>query len=256
MLGIGVTTRNRSTLVAYGLALIQAHTPREHKLVVVDDASDTPTPGALYSPTRLGIAEAKTACLWNLQECDPIVLLDDDCWPTSSAWLNYLDAAYQLQIGHFIYVPADDNHRVMRPWDTHFQVRRRIPYDKVTLLELDNASGVMLYIDHSTLMKVGAFNLFRGPYGFEHAGYSDRCWRAGATGGFGPFLTISGMDKVMWSVDFQGRPDQYDGPLSSCMTQEDAARSVETNRERYLKALSGPIYLPLYNPISEEPPFT
>ena len=60
MIGIGITTHNRRSTALHAIREIKRLAPQGSKVVVVDDASDVPFPGADYRfEQNAGIAKAK-----------------------------------------------------------------------------------------------------------------------------------------------------------------------------------------------------
>lgn len=101
MLGIGIITYNRLGGLAGCLACVQQFTTVPHRLVVADDGSiDGTRAYCLRSGVHVvgrsnrGVAFNYNRALWALRECDPILLLDSDIWPTEYAWqTRWLEAA-------------------------------------------------------------------------------------------------------------------------------------------------------------------
>jgi glycosyltransferase involved in cell wall biosynthesis len=258
MLGVAITTRNRPALAEWSVAHTLRHTPHG-RVIVIDDCSDEPFtyPNIEIhrSPRRLGVAAAKTACLWYLRDCDPIILLDDDYWPVRDGWTEPLEEAYHVgDIHHLVSAPAYTDQRVMQPWDTHFHVMGRWPCGNQTLYQMDNCAGMLLFMTQRTLREVGALNILPAFYGYEHAAYSIRCSRAGLMGDKGPYLTVAGHCDYMWSTDFQFRPEGYDGPLGPSLPLSETQACVTANANVWRQAAEGEIYLPLYNPLTNDEP--
>jgi glycosyltransferase involved in cell wall biosynthesis len=97
MIGVGITTRNRETMLKMCVDKILEHTNPDI-LVIVDDNSDSPVIEprckVINNVTRLGVAKSKNICLKELKECDHIFLFDDDCWPVQDNWeKKYIEAS-------------------------------------------------------------------------------------------------------------------------------------------------------------------
>jgi len=94
--GIGVVTYNRKDVLLETLARIRAHTTSECALAVADDGSSDGTPEAvraqqitLVTGRNMGIAWNKNRALFLLAsvvQCDVVILLEDDSFPTTDGW--------------------------------------------------------------------------------------------------------------------------------------------------------------------------
>lgn len=248
MLGIGITTHNRREVFNHTVEQVRRFAPADSRIIVVDDHSDNPAPGALYAKQPLGIAAAKTACLWHLQDCEYVVLLDDDICPLAEGWYDLLIAAHRAScIHHFTYVPAKDPSTV-RPWDAHFVMMRR--WDTApAILDYNNTTGCLLFMTREAVTTVGAFGQYPGPYGFEHAGYSQRIWRAGLQNGAGPYCTVEGLADIMWSLDYDYAEASMNLPWGSSMPRDVIDASIKLNLPTFGMEQQSHVYRPLYNPL-------
>ncbi len=93
MLGIGIITYKRLAAVASCTAFIQAYTKTPYKLVVADDGSEDGTTSYCSKVgihcvglVNQGVAYNVNRALYSLKDCDPIILLDSDIWPTEYGW--------------------------------------------------------------------------------------------------------------------------------------------------------------------------
>ncbi|MNK58636.1 Glycosyl transferase family 2 [compost metagenome] len=260
--GIGVTTRNRSAVLAHTLGQIKAHTPEAHRLMVVNDASEDETERVLAdalattrdltvvnSPERLGIAKAKNRCLQGLADCDVLFLFDDDCYPVKEGWATlYAEAIAATGIQHFNF---NDSRR-------HRLLKKTVK-SGFTIGEFEPPGGVLMVLTSRVLETVGAFNERYGLYGYEHETYTTRCFRAGLHGSFGRNLSLLDAEEYLLALDY--RPE--DGPFpelvvprgfQSSVTQEEARRSVRQNARVVAKdRKGGPIYLPFEGQAMTEP---
>ncbi|MBV9468458.1 MAG: glycosyltransferase, partial [Abitibacteriaceae bacterium] len=109
VLGIGITTYNRLEALAGCVKRIQKHTRHDYQLVIADDGStDGTVEWARQQGLRIitgenrGLAWNRNRALHYLEEytrCDPLILLDDDCWPCEDGWeQTWREAA--LRWGH------------------------------------------------------------------------------------------------------------------------------------------------------------
>lgn len=96
-IGIAISTHNRREIADHSIAEWRRLLPEGAKLVIVDDASDIPYPGADYVfSEHAGIATVKNKCLELLEGCDHLVLSDDDIHPIDANWASrYIDSSLQ-----------------------------------------------------------------------------------------------------------------------------------------------------------------
>ena len=94
--GIGIITCNRKDVLAETLARVRAHTTSPYALAVADDGSTDGTADMVRSQNitlvtgrNMGIAWNKNRALFLLSavvQCDAVILLEDDSFPTSDGW--------------------------------------------------------------------------------------------------------------------------------------------------------------------------
>jgi GT2 family glycosyltransferase len=108
-IGIGIITCNRKDVLAATLARVRAHTAMPYELAVADDGSTDGTAEmvraqniTLVTGRNMGIAWNKNRALFLLgavMQCDAVILLEDDSFPTSDGWHHeWMQAA--LRWGH------------------------------------------------------------------------------------------------------------------------------------------------------------
>lgn len=94
-LGIGIITYNRQLLLRGCLDQVQAFTKSPHYLVVAEDGGTDGTAEyckqrdvTTITGTNKGVCWNKNRALYCLASigADPILLLEDDCWPNKEAW--------------------------------------------------------------------------------------------------------------------------------------------------------------------------
>lgn len=165
-IGIGVTVHNRNETATHTIDQIKKFMPLGSRLIVVDDASDTPYPNADFRfETNVGIAKAKNKCLELLEDNEHIFLFDDDCMPCFEFW--YLP-----------YINSPLNHACFTFDRKMLFYGYGMGFDKA-YKEFEKPCGCMLYIRKICLDVVGGFDEdFKG-YSYEHVNYSDRVFNAG-----------------------------------------------------------------------------
>jgi glycosyltransferase involved in cell wall biosynthesis len=211
--GIGVTTHNRNALVASTVSKIQEFTPNS-KIVVVDDASDSPVKindvEVFRFQTNVGIARAKNKCLELLEGCQHIFLFDDDTYPIKDEWyLPYINSP---------------EHHLMYLFDKWANGR---PVGDDSILYTDSnhsvhthARGCMLYVDEIALAVVGGMDVGFGKAMEEHGDWSTRIYNAGLT-------TFKHMD-VLNSHQLIHSMDQHQ-EVASSISRADRIEFLERN---------------------------
>jgi glycosyltransferase involved in cell wall biosynthesis len=94
--GIGIITYNRRDVAAETVARVRAHTAPPFALVVADDGSEDGTADLMQSQNvtvvtgrNMGVAWNKNRALFLLAaivQCDVVILLEDDSFPTHDGW--------------------------------------------------------------------------------------------------------------------------------------------------------------------------
>jgi len=188
-IGVGITTHDRQGFAVKTIKTIRDRTPEAHRIVVVDDASVFPYPGADYRfEKNVGIATAKNKCLELLDDCDHIFLFDDDCFPrVTNWWVPYVTHTEP----HLMYLfdkiggrLLSDAGVVHEDDDTHAHNHPR---------------GCMLYVDRQVLDTVGGMDMDFPPWAGEHQAWSDRIHNAGLTQY--PYMDVQGSDLLIYSAD-------------------------------------------------------
>lgn len=86
-IGIAISTHNRREIADHSIKQWKKFLPVGAKLIIVDDASAIPYPGADYVfSKRAGISTVKNKCIQLLNDCDHIFLVDDDIYPLDANW--------------------------------------------------------------------------------------------------------------------------------------------------------------------------
>ena len=199
-LGVGVTTFNRPEHLKWCLDNINKHT-KDFKLFVYDDAIN-----------RRGVAYGKNMCLYNLRDCDHIVLVDDDTAPIKEGWTDYfINSGYH----HLLYMID------------HYGVRK--VFNDFTSYRL--SSGCFMYMTKECIKKAGYFNPDYGLYGYEHAGYSTRIFTAGLTPYM--YMTLNKTSEYIYSLDHNKGGFGLDHKCS--ISEEERTKLLELNNPTYIK---------------------
>jgi glycosyltransferase involved in cell wall biosynthesis len=95
-LGIAIISYNRLTALQGGVEAVQRCTTMPYQLVIADDGSDDGSVAwareqglRVITGQHRGTAWNRNRAIYHLLErstCDPILLLDDDCWPDVAGW--------------------------------------------------------------------------------------------------------------------------------------------------------------------------
>lgn len=261
-IGVGITTRNRSYVLDVGLLHLAKYSKHIDTVVIVDDSSDdnhreVAATAALnsglpvnyrYSTKRLGVSNAKNACLYPLQEFDHVFMFDDDCWPSSEGWEEY-------------WISCNDANGIQHSmWLVDFPGLNHVITKVGTLGEgasemssFSNCLGVALYFSKDCIKALGGY---RGDvpnvYGYEHAHMSMRAHNAGFTAGH-KYLTPSNLHEYIYSIDIslnwmgQQPPltNLTDKPIDSSVTHHELSGAASNSflMTDYL------IHIPLVDPL-------
>lgn len=222
-IGIGITTRNRNAQLAKTLAEHERYLPPGAKVVVVDDASDTPAlqGSARFEVTHrfesnVGIARAKNKCLELLGDQDHIFLFDDDVYPLADGWwlpyiespephlmYQFLDLAGRHKLRDLTELYRDDQH-----------------------VALSGPRGPMLYVERRVLDIVGGMDPAFGKFGYEHGDWSNRIHHAGLT--TWRYADVIASDKLIYSMD--EHVDEIPGGHVRSVPVAERRVSVERNK--------------------------
>jgi hypothetical protein len=192
MIGIGVTTTlNRRNIMYEWLKHYNQYAPETAKVHIHLDIE------------RKGIAYSKNENLFNLKDCEHIFLFDDDCHPISNDWYDYFIESNEE---HLLYLNS-----------TH-----KLIHEENNVEHYENCGGVFMYISKKAFETVGYFELKYGLYGFEHASYSQRIFKAGLTKT--PYQQLKNTDKYLYAYDYN--PECIH---KSSITEQDKAQSIASN---------------------------
>jgi hypothetical protein len=197
-IGIGVTTTpNRKEYVDRWLEYFEKFKPSNYHLHIHEDVH--------YK----GVAYSKNQNLKTLQDCDYIFLFDDDCYVTKEGWAEYFINSKQH---HLLYLNKSHNKLA-----SHGEVEY-----------FTDCGGVFMFLTKEVLNKVGYMNSEYGQYGFEHAGYSNRIYKAGFT--YAPYQQLSRTKEYLFAMD-------YNIEHKSSIPEYKKAKLIEENRKVFIKEL-------------------
>lgn len=180
-IGLGATTCNRPLMLQAFKDSVERYNITPDTLYIHDDTD-----------TRHGVAYSKNMCLYNLQHCDLILLLDDDCLFNSPYALTYIAEAHEMtQQNHFLLMHPD-HHDFVKTWKT----------PELNIELFNDCSGVFMSITKEAFNKVGYLDSRYKRYGYEHAGYSRRIHLTGLNAK--PFMCPEGIRDHFRALDFEG----------------------------------------------------
>lgn len=205
-IGIGVVTYNRRGHLEACLRKIRAHTRTDHVLLVADDGSDDTTREfceaegvRLVTGANRGVCWNKNRALFALEAlgCDPILLVEDDCYPEQDGWDFEWRVATTLH-GHVSYA-----HPKLQEWTLAGSGTALDPFVN------NKATAQVSSISGALLRQVGFFDTrFRG-YGVGHAEWTTRIKRAGR--GFA-FTTLANGARARANLYISGGITANDAP--------------------------------------------
>ena len=176
-LGIGLITYNRFSTFTGCVAAVERYTQSPYHLVVGDDGSTDGSASwarerglAVVSGRNQGIAWNKNRVLYYLltaTACDPILLLEEDCWPCVAGWEGeWVQAARLWEHVNFL----DDKWKLTPEKNKH-EGTAEDPY------RFNRLTGLCTATTRRALYRVGYLDTrFKG-YGVEHLDWSYRFWR-------------------------------------------------------------------------------
>lgn len=195
-LAVCITTQNRYKIFKRAYNHWQKYLPKDSKIIIIDDASDTPCPEASYRfEENAGIPKAKNKCLELAQDFEYIFLVDDDIWPIHQDWyLPYINSPE----AHLSYCWSD-----ILPGqygDQRYYSVGKVLYEDDSLISFSHPRGQMLYIDaKKVLPRVGGFDPVYGKGMVEHVDWSWRIHNAGLS--TWKNQDIPNSNKLFYSVD-------------------------------------------------------
>jgi glycosyltransferase involved in cell wall biosynthesis len=178
VLGIGIITYNRRQVLEECIARILKHTKLPYRLLVADDGSPDDTAEVcrkrhidVITGENRGVCWNKNRALYTLMNydaCDPILLLEEDCWPIVDGWeKHWIEAAARWHHVGFAH-PA---------WPANWCCGGTgTPADPWLTAEMTGQATVSGRFD---ILTVGYLDTrFKG-YGFGHIEWTERFCKAG-----------------------------------------------------------------------------
>ena len=181
-LGIGITTFNRSSILARTLDNLTKNSRFSYSLVVADDGSSDDTADMLRQKNVEFIRGENRGVAWNknrvlfllasIRKCDIVILLEDDTYPSQIGWESHWIIGASLY-GHCNFYPpwfGAASHGGFGQWFDPGNFQGKV-------------SGQCSAFSSEALSWVGYLDSRFGRYGFEHVEHSMRMVR----GGFGGY---------------------------------------------------------------------
>lgn len=203
-IGIGVTTTpNRKKHIEFWYKQFEKFKPNNYHLHIHTDEH------------YRGVAYSKNQNLKALKDNDFIFLFDDDCYPIKNGWAEYC-------------ISSNENHLL------YLQPTHGILAKKGEMEYYYNCGGVFMFMTKKAIDTVGYFNPDYGQYGFEHAGYSNRIYKAGLTKY--PYQQLKEINKYLFAIDYDG--DIFCLKHKSSISEETKQEQIKYNREIFIKEVN------------------
>lgn len=203
-IGIGVTTTpNREKHIQYWLKQFEKYKPKGYHLHIHCDEN------------YRGVAYSKNQNLKSLKDCDYVFLFDDDC--------------YLIAPNFFEYCINSNEHHLL-----YLQPKHGILAQNKEIQYFQNCGGVFMFMTKEVIETIGYFNPEYKQYGFEHAGYSNRIYKAGLIKH--PYQQLKETNKYLFAID-------YDGSIfclkhKSSISEEKKEQQIKINREIFIKEIN------------------
>lgn len=256
LIGIGITTRHRSSVLSLTIENIVKFKPSNCKIVVSDDSDqedsiiqnkkicESYNVEYIHDGKRKGVAKNKNACILALIDCDHFFLFDDDCYPIKNDWAEHVIKCHQESGVHHFNLLEPQCHNLIK----------ETQYSDFIIQEYHMVGGVFMYLSKEVVNKVGAFNKDYDVYGFEHASYTYRVFKSGLHNGLGINLTIKDLQEYIFSLDYSSfanninhkmfleLPVEFKANSASSIGKQEAANSISNNHRILAQDCNGPIY--------------
>jgi len=197
--GIAVITKNRERVVNFAY---QRHLKYSgaHDFVIIDDHSDVPTvlKDSNYQPSYnnewLGVAGSRNEGLKALEDCDYILLMDDDVFPKTPHWEIAFIQAHEMYPDQHIFIASPNEWGgVIADYSNN---------GRFGPVVVKHPTAVLFFLTKHALQTLGGFEAF-GKYGYEDVDYYIRANKAGLTP-LGQYVTIKDCEKYLHVCDVQG----------------------------------------------------
>lgn len=215
-IGIAISTRNRREMAMDTIIKWQHILPLNAKLVIVDDASDIPYPGAHYRfEQQAGIAIVKNKCIELLEDCDHIFLVDDDIYPMERGWaIHYTFSNLQ----HACYI-----------------FDRKMLWKEPDYVAYNLPRGCLLYFTKHCIQKAGGFDTGFKTYGYDHAELSRRIFNMKMTPS--AYIDVPDSHGLFYAHDEQLT-------VSSCLPGAERSRCILANKKHFNETIFNNSFIP------------
>jgi hypothetical protein len=178
-IGIGITTTpNREAIFKETLKCIKKYT-KVANLYIHNDTN--------YN----GVAYAKNMCMYHLRRCSYVFLFDDDCYPIDENWLDYvIDCFDYTGENHFLFL----NDKLHQPLER---------YNHIGITEYKECGGVFMAYTKQVINTIGYMDSEYSGWGFEHAGWSNRVYKAGLNSA--AYLMPEKLPTMLRALDYTGK---------------------------------------------------
>lgn len=176
-LGIGIITYKRPAALMRTINKIKEFTTGDYHLIVAEDGGNDSSVSLakeadvqVITGNNRGVCWNKNRALYAFMEytaCDPILLLEDDCWPEEEGWQeNWIKAAENFNHINFAYI-------IWAPLRIYAgEGTADAPWLSV------NVTGQSTITTREALTKVGYLNTSFKGYGHGHVEWSERFAKA------------------------------------------------------------------------------
>lgn len=215
-IGISISTHNRREIADHSIAEWRRFLPEGAKLVIVDDASTVPYPGADYRfDEQAGVAVVKNKCLELLEDCTHKFLIDDDIYPLVPDWCG---AYVYSNLLHACYI-FDRPVLWKEPGYTAYELPR----------------GCLLYFTQFCIAAAGGFDTKFKFYGYDHAELSRRIYNMKLTPS--AYVDIANSKGLFYSHDEQST-------ATSSLDPVERNRFIRGNKIYFDKTFLSNTYVP------------
>lgn len=186
---------------------------------------------------RRGPGHGRNECIHTLYEvgCDYIALFDDDCFPYTPDWQDYVVGNMQKH---------NLNH--LQLWE-YSEYR---PNSKTELVSVPYTIGCFSVLTRKTVETVGYYSPQYSRYGWEDVGYTARVRKSGVNN-TDKAISLKSLPKYIKSQDVEKRSD-FDGFAN--MSKEEKDLSIKANSPVLVQEAAGPIYIAYQPGVGPHPP--